>query len=216
MNDKPFGRIRSFLWPVHREEYRKFIPMLLISFLICFNYYFLRNAKDALLITAPESGAEAIPFIKVWAILPMAFLMTFLFTRLSNYFNRRTIFYVMIWFYIAYFVLFTLVLYPNRDDLHPHTFADMLEGVLPKGFKGLIALIRNWTFTTFYVMSEMWSTMIMTVLFWGFANDVTSVKDAKRFYGLFGVGTNLSGVVAGIIAASLSNHVFNPDRKSVV
>ena len=210
MNDKPFGRIRSFLWPVHREEYRKFIPMLLISFLICFNYYFLRNAKDALLITAPESGAEAIPFIKVWAILPMAFLMTFLFTRLSNYFNRRTIFYVMIWFYIAYFVLFTLILYPNRDVLHPHAFADTLEGVLPKGFKGMIALIRNWTFTTFYVMSEMWSTMIMTVLFWGFANDVTSVKDAKRFYSLFGVGTNLSGVVAGLIAASLSNHVFNP------
>lgn len=213
MSDKPFGKIRSFLWPVYREEYRKFIPMLLISFLICFNYYFLRNAKDALLITAPESGAEAIPFIKVWAILPMAFLMTFLFTRLSNFFNRRTIFYVMIWFYIAYFVVFTWVLYPNREALHPHAFADMIGEFLPKGFKGLIALVRNWTFTTFYVMSEMWSTMIMTVLFWGFANDVTSVKDAKRFYGLFGVGTNLSGVVAGIVAASLSNHVFNPSLR---
>lgn len=210
MSEKPFGTIRSFLWPVYRGEYRKFIPMLLISFLICFNYYLLRIVKDAMLITAPESGAEALPFIKVWAILPMALLMTFIFTRFSNLLNRRTIFYAMIWFYIGYFVLFTLVLYPNRDALHPHGFADMLEAMLPKGFRGMIALIRNWTFTTFYVMSEMWSTMIMTVLFWGFANDVTSVKDAKRFYGLFGVGTNLSGVCAGIVAASLSSHIFNP------
>jgi ATP:ADP antiporter, AAA family len=213
MSDKPFGTIRAFLWPVYRGEYRKFIPMLLISFLICFNYYFLRNAKDALLITAPESGAEALPFIKVWAILPMAFLMTYIFTRFSNVLNRRTVFYAMIWFYIGYFVLFTLVLYPNREVLHPHAFADYLEVLLPKGLKGLVALIRNWTFTTFYVMSEMWSTMIMTVLFWGFANDVTSVKDAKRFYGLFGVGTNLSGVFAGLIAAGLSSHVFNPSFK---
>jgi ATP:ADP antiporter, AAA family len=183
--------------------------MLLISFLICFNYYLLKIIKDGVIITAPDSGAEALPYIKVWAIMPTAFLMMFLFTRLSNVLNRRTIFYAMIWFYIGYFLLFTLVLYPNRDALHPHAFADYLQGVLPKGCKGLIAIIRNWTFTTFYVMAEMWSTMIMTVLFWGFANDVTSVKDAKRFYGLFGVGTNLSGVVAGLLVQNLSTQVFN-------
>lgn len=184
--------------------------MLLISFLICFNYYLLRIVKDTIIITAPSSGAEALPFLKVWAILPTALLMTFLFTRISNVLTRRTVFYAMIWFYIAYFVVFTLFLYPNQDTLHPHAMADKLEALLPKGFRGLIAIFRNWTFTTFYVMSEMWSTMIMTVLFWGFANDVTSVKDAKRFYGLFGVGTNLSGVAAGLIAARLSTHIFNP------
>lgn len=210
MSTKPFGTLRAFLWPVYREEYPKFIPMLLISFLICFNYYLLRISKDAVLITAPESGAEALPFIKVWAILPTAVLLTFVFTRFSNWLNRRTIFYAMMWLFIGYFAVFTFFLYPNREALHPHTFADHLQSILPKGFRGLIALIRNWTFTTFYVMSEMWSTMIMTVLFWGFANDITSVKDAKRFYGLFGVGTNLSGVIAGAVAAYLSTNQFNP------
>ena len=184
--------------------------MLIISFLICFNYYLLKIVKDSVIVTAPNSGAEALPYIKVWAIMPTAFLMMFLFTRLSNFFNRRTIFYAMIWFYLAYFVLFTFVLYPNRDVLHPHAFADYLQNHLPQGCSGLVAIIRNWTFTTFYVMAEMWSTMIMTVLFWGFANDVTSVKDAKRFYGLFGVGTNLSGVIAAFLVKSLSDHVFNP------
>jgi ATP:ADP antiporter, AAA family len=210
MSNQGFGTFRAFLWPVHRGEYRKFIPMLLISFLICFNYYFLRIFKDAIIITAPSSGAEALPFLKVWAILPTAVFMTFLFTRISNWLNRRTIFYAMIWFYIAYFVIFTLFLYPNQDVLHPHDLADRLEVMLPKGCRGLIACFRNWTFTTLYVMSEMWSTMIMTVLFWGFANDITSVKDSKRFYGLFGVGTNLSGVAAGLLAGYLSGLAFNP------
>lgn len=209
MSTKPFGTLRALLWPVYREEYPKFIPMFLISFLLCFNYYILRISKDAVLITAPKSGAEAIPFIKVWAILPTALLMTFVFTRLSNWLNRKTIFYAMLTLFIGYFAIFTFVLYPNRDALHPHEFADYLQSILPQGFKGMIAIIRNWTYSTFYVMSEMWSTMIMTILFWGFANDVTSVKDAKRFYGLFGVGTNLSGVLAGALASYLSTNQFN-------
>jgi AAA family ATP:ADP antiporter len=209
MSTKPFGTLRAFLWPVYREEYPKFIPMFLISFLVCFNYYLLRISKDAVLITAPESGAEAIPFIKVWAILPTALVMTFIFTRFSNWLNRRTIFYAMMWLFIGYFAFFTFVLYPNREMLHPNGFADQLQSILPQGFKGFIAIIRNWTYSTFYVMSEMWSTMIMTILFWGFANDVTSMKDAKRFYGLFGVGTNLSGIVAGALASHLSMHQFN-------
>lgn len=210
MTIKAVRTLCAFLWPVRPEEYSRFIPMFLISFLISFNYYLLRIAKDAVLITAPKSGAEAIPFIKVWGILPMAFLMTFIFTRLSNVLSRKAVFYTMIWIYIAYFLLFTFILYPNQDLLHPHNFADRLEMILPKGFHGLIAIIRNWTFATFYVMSEMWSTMILTILFWGFANDVVSVNDAKRFYGLFALGTSSAGIFAGLFAKNLSKHIFNP------
>lgn len=209
MTNKVFGTLRAFLWPVHREEHKKFIPMLLMCFLICFNYYVLRTTKESLIVTAPASGAETLPFLKVWAILPMALLMTFIFTRFSNYLGRRKVFYAMMWFYVAYFVFFTIFLYPYRDSLHPHDLADRLQAMLPEGCRGFIALFRNWTYTTYYVMAEMWSTMIMTVLFWGFANDVTSVKDAKRFYGLFGVGTNMSGIVAGLVVPALSNHIFD-------
>ena len=60
-------------------------------------------------------------------------------------------------------------------------------------------------------MSEMWSTIIMTVLAWGFANDVTSVGDAKRYYGLLGISINFSGVAAGQVVTSMSQHSFNPN-----
>ena len=185
--------------------------MLLIFFLVGFNYSILRATKDALVVTAPSSGAEALPFIKVWAILPMALLFTFIFTRVSNRVSREKVFYVMMGIFIVFFLVFTFALFPFRDSLHPNALADRVQSMLPLGCQGMIAIFRNWTFTAFYVMSEMWSTIIMTVLAWGFANDVTSVKDARRYYGLLGISINCSGIVAGQVATSLSGHIFNPN-----
>jgi AAA family ATP:ADP antiporter len=209
MSEK-FGRIRAFLWPIYGKEMRMFLPLFLIFFLVGFNYSVLRATKDALVVTAPASGAEALPFLKVWAILPMAFLFTFLFTRVSNWLSRERVFYAMMSIFIAFFLIFTFVLYPYRDQLHPHSFCDRIQEHLPQGFQGFVAIFRNWTFTAFYVMSEMWSTIIMTVLCWGFVNETTTVNDAKRFYGLLGIGINFSGIAAGQVATSLSEHKFNP------
>lgn len=192
-----FSQWRRYLWPVHYYELKKLIPMLLIFFFISFDYNVLRTLKDTLLITAKSSGAEVIPFVKVWAMFPGAVLMTFLFAWLSNRLPRETVFYIIVSIFLVYFAVFTFILYPIRDSIHPHALADHLEGILPKGYKGLIAMFRYWTFTLFYVMSELWSSAVLSVLFWGFANQVTKISEAKRFYGLFGVGANFSGIFAG-------------------
>jgi AAA family ATP:ADP antiporter len=205
-----FSKIRAYLWPIHNSELKIFLPLFLIFFLVGFNYSLLRATKDALVVTAPASGAEALPFLKVWAIVPMAFLFTFIFTRVSNRLTREKVFYAMMCIFLAFFLLFMFVLYPYQGNLHPHTFCDEIQALLPQGFKGFIALFRNWTFTLFYIMSEMWSTIIMTVLAWGFTNDVTSVKDARRYYGLLGISINLSGIFAGSLATSMSLRPFNP------
>lgn len=208
MSSEGFSRLRSFLWPIHARELRKFVPMFGIFFLICFNYSILRATKDSLVVTA--SGAEVLPFLKVWAILPMALLFTFIFTRLSNALSREKVFYAMMGVFLSFFLIFTFVLYPYQEILHPTATADRLQEILPAGFSGLIALFRNWTFTTFYIMSEMWSTMIMTVLFWGFANEVTSVANAKRYYAILGLGANLATIIAGQVSSSISTFSFIP------
>src|SRR5215475_6958625 len=112
LNSTGFGKIRSFLWPIHRSEYKKFIPMLAMFFLISFNYNLLRAVKDTMIVTAPHSGAEALPFVKVWVMIPMALASTFLFTRLSNLYNRDKVFYTMMSIFIGFFFVFTFFLYP--------------------------------------------------------------------------------------------------------
>jgi AAA family ATP:ADP antiporter len=208
--DKEFTGWRSFFWPIYRYEWKKFSAMAGMFFLIVFNYNFLRTFKDTIVVTDKHSGAEAIPFIKVWAILPGAILLTFLFTKLANRFSREKVFYIMISIFIAFFFIFTFVLYPLRDVLHPHAFADYLQSNLPAGFKGLIAIFRNWTFTLFYVMCELWGTAIMAVLFWGFMNEVTAVSEAKRYYGLLMISANASAILAGQMGVWLSGVSFSP------
>jgi AAA family ATP:ADP antiporter len=180
-------------------------------FLISFNYNLLRAVKDSFIVTANNSGAEAIPFIKVWLIVPSALLITFIFTRLSNRFSREKVFYIILSLFLGFFALFALILYPARDILHPQEFADYLQTVLPSGFYGFIAILRNWTFAAFYVMAELWGVIVLTVLFWGFTNEVFSVKEAKRFYSLFAIGANASGIISGQSAITLSSNFFNPN-----
>ncbi len=87
--------------------------------------------KDSLVVTAKSSGAEVIPFIKVWVMLPTAVLLTYLFTRLLNRFSQEIVFYTMISIFLSFYALFAFVLYPNREALHPHELADSLEAMLP-------------------------------------------------------------------------------------
>lgn len=204
-----FSGLRAFFWPVHRRELKKFLPMFVLFFLIFFDYNVLRTMKDALVVTAKSSGAEVIPFIKVWVMFPCAILLTFVFTRLSNRFSFETVFYTMMGIFLFYFFIFAFFAYPLRESLHLNAFADSLETWLPAGFKGLIAMIRYWLFTSFYVMSELWSPIILSVLFWGFANQVTRIGEAKRFYGLFGIGANISGAAAGALSYFVCLHQYN-------
>lgn len=192
-----FGKWRSFLWPVHNFELKKLLPMFLLFFFINFNYTILRDTKDALIVTAPGSGAETLPFLKVWAVLPMAILFMIVYSKLSNIFSKQKLFYSTISFFIGYFALFALVFYPNREFFHPNDLADKLQAILPQGFSGMISMLRNWTFSLFYVMAELWGSVAISLLFWGFANDITKVSESKRFYTLFGLGANVAMLFSG-------------------
>src|ERR1700675_3346629 len=87
-----FGKLRSFFWPVHSYELKKLVPMLLMFFCISFNYTILRDTKDTLIVTA--AGAEAIPFLKSFGVVPAAILFMLIYAKLSNTLSRENLFYV--------------------------------------------------------------------------------------------------------------------------
>lgn len=193
-----FGKWRARLWPVYNYELKKLIPMILMFYLILFNYTILRDTKDTLVVTGAGSGAEIIPFLKLWVNVPFAIIFTISYSKLSNVFKSSTLFYLVISSFLLFFVFFSLVLYPARELLHPTEFADYLQGILPSGLMGLIAVMRNWTFSLFYVMSELWGSVCLSLLFWGFANHITCISESKRFYALFGMMANLALPTAGL------------------
>lgn len=200
-----FGKWRSRIWPVHNFELKKLLPMFFLFFFISFNYTILRDTKDTLIVTASGSGAEAIPFLKVWGVLPFAILFMLLYAKLSNKLSKTALFYATITPFIAFFALFATVIYPAREFLHPNALADSLQAFLPQGMMGLVAMFRNWTFSLFYIMSELWGSVALSLLFWGFANDIMKVTEAKRFYAVLGIGANLALPFAGLLIRRFSS-----------
>lgn len=198
MVEHKFGTLRRTFWPIHNYELKKLLPMLFMFFFISFNYSVVRNIKDALIVTAPGSGAETIPYLKVWGVIPAAVIFMLIYAKLSNILSKPKLFYSSIIPFVLFFILFDLVLYPMQDVLHPHTLAGKLQETAPEGLFYFIAMFRNWGFSLFYIFAELWGSVMLSLLFWGFANDTTKVEESKRFYALFGIGANLALEVSGV------------------
>jgi AAA family ATP:ADP antiporter len=69
--------------------------------------------------------------------------------------------------------------------------------VLPKIFYPFISILRNWTYAVFYTLAQLWGSVVLSLLFWGFANEVTSVPEAKKYYPLFGLLANVALIFSG-------------------
>ncbi len=204
---KKIGLFFSLLWPIHRSESTKLLPMILLLFLLGFNQSVLWGLKDS--ITVTMAGAEVIPFIKLWAILPSVVLGAWFFNWLSNRVGFEKTFYYLIGSFLLLTSLFVFIGYPYREALHPTDAADAMEKMLPAGFKGLVSMFRYWTTTCFYVLCELWYTIIVHVLFWGFANRITLLSEASRFYGILSGTYNLAVISAGTGSLLIAGD-FNP------
>jgi AAA family ATP:ADP antiporter len=200
---KEFGKWRSLLWPIHGFELKKFLPMFFLFFFINFNYTILRDTKDTLIVTS--TGAETIPFLKFWGVVPAAIIFMLIFTKLSNLVKREHLFMGLMAAFGVFFGLFAFSLYPNREALSPIALTDWMTANLPQGFKGLIGMIRDWPSCLFYIMAELWGSAALSLLFWGFANQITKVAESKRFYALFGIGANLAMYPAGYLIKKFAN-----------
>ena len=190
-----FGQIKQIVWPVASYELKKFVPMLLMIFCIASNYNTLKIVKDSTLV--PIIGAEVIPFVKVWVMLPMAILVTALFTYLVKKYNESKAFYLTVSFFLTYFCLFVFLIYPNRQFFDFDSLAHYMSQMSPNA-KGFAMMVRKWHLCLFYVMCEIWGTMVLFVLFWGFANRTITVNQAKRFYPLLGLAGNSTGIFVPI------------------
>ena len=65
------------------------------------------------------------------------------------------------------------------------------------GFNAIVSIYRNWSYALFYVFAELWGSAVLSLMFWSFANEITRVTEAKRFYTIFGLGANFSLLFAG-------------------
>lgn len=213
-------RWREFFWPIYNFELPKFLPIALLMFCTLFNQNILRVLKDSIII--PEIGAEVTSFAKLYAVTPVAALFVVIYARMTNYWSLQKIYYVLLSFFLISFFVFAFILYPRADLIHldPAKTAAIIYEY--PGLKWYVALVGNWGYVFFYVLSELWPSIFYGLLFWQIANQLTSTVEAKRFYPAFSLIGNSSLVLVGLfmmhIASSRSiiNSYFASGEQKVV
>ncbi|MCB1107279.1 MAG: NTP/NDP exchange transporter [Chlamydiia bacterium] len=185
------------IWPVQRFELKKVVPLLILKFLASIVYATLTCMKDGLVVTANHSGAEVIPVLKGWLVFPLSLLCAITYSKLSNHFKRSTLFYSIITFFLLIIFLYGFVLFPNEASLSPHASSNWLTMKLGAKYTHWISVYRNWIHSLFFITAELWAQVVIFILYWGFANHICQVKEAKRTYTLFIAAGDLATIVSG-------------------
>ena len=201
---KPFGTVRSLLFPIYKHEFKKVLPMMFIFFVISFVYAAVRGLKDNYVLTCMQ-GAESIYPLKI-CVIPSVILFTIVYSCVCRHTDKYGRFnYVMIYFFCFFFV-FRYILLPAVDFLQLEALYNILYSRFPS-LSAVWKIIRYWPVSMFYIHAEAFGTMALSVAFWSFANDIFSSKQAKRVYGFIMIGAAVGTLISGVVALRLSKNI---------
>ncbi len=178
----------------NNQEYilKKILPTSLMLLITIFVYSVVRGAKDTLLI--PVLGAEVISTVKLFGVLPSAVIFILIYSKLANMLSREKLFYSITSFFIIFFVIYAFCLYPMSGSLN----LDLKNAIAeyPK-LKYPLIMLENWSAALFYIMSELWGSVMLSLMFWQFANHIYKVSEAKNTYTIFGAIGQVGLIAAG-------------------
>jgi len=194
------GSLLKYLFPLEDQEWGLFIPLFIMFCLISFCYSFLRTSKDVLVIA--RGGPEILSALKLYFVLPSAVLYTTFYAKLCNQVASDRVFYYALSPFFIYYFLFYTVLIPYQcwfsiDSIHMFLRSVGCSELFIRSTHSFWIAIAQWPFSIYYVMAEIWGSAAMSLLFWGLANSLVSLSQAKRMYALLGIGANLGLMATG-------------------
>ena len=190
------------IFNITSSEIAKFSLTSAMMILTLYIYSILRGTKDALIIA--ELGAELISTLKLYGVLPCAILIMLAYTKLVDYVSKVASYHIVNFFFICFFTLFDLVLYPNASSIH-FDISYLAENY--QFLKYPLVMIGHWSYSLFYIMSELWGSVMLSLMFWQLANQIHSIDEAKRFYPLFGFFGQIGLLASGMMMALFTTYV---------
>lgn len=142
-------------------------------------------------------GAEAIPFVKFWVVMPVAFCFLVTFSLLANRLNKRLLFIVSLSPFLVWMLLFSAFIFPNLDYLLADDLSKILMEWLPESLLVIAGLIRYWPLTLFYAIAELWGAAVLCILFWTSVNDSFNTESAKHFYPFLTMTGSSASMISG-------------------
>ncbi len=191
------SKIRSWMFPVHREEI-PFVRLLsLLQVCVTINFWMVHNLKDIAVMTAPGAGAECINYLKVFV-----FFMTIFFVAIYSKFARkvvqRKIVRSLLMMLICCWICFFLILLPYQESLQASSDTVLAWQQAYPSLRWLFPVLGYWIFSLFFMLAELWAMIGYSLLFWQFVNTTFTVDQSKRFYTSFVVMNGCTTILLGL------------------
>ncbi len=186
---------------VQRAHSLVFFAAFCIVSLINVNYCILRSVRNTLAVSLSTVGAELIPAIQFWLLMPLTLLMVWGIGALMRRHRLSSVFSIATLFFVSFFLIYATLVFPYRATLHDLLTFAWLKETIPS----LAHLTENWTLALYYVMAELWKVAVLSVLFFGFLNRRLSLETAKGLYSPILLGGSLGGLMAGPVTVFCSD-----------
>jgi AAA family ATP:ADP antiporter len=176
----PFEYIKTNFFDVKRREWPDVLMMSFFFFLVISVFWVLKPMKRGLLVNLYQesplaflgttfAGAEVEQLAKVLNMI-VVYGFVILFTFLSRKLKRQQLNLFQCTLFSGLFIIFSFFI---RDP-------------------------GSYTAWSFYVLGDIFNSAMVT-FFWAFSNDLFTSEQAKRTYGLVGLG----GIIGGIVGSSI-------------
>lgn len=183
--------IRKNFFDIRKKEWPNVLMMSLFFFMVIATFWVLKPLKRGLLVNfyqeyplqlfgASFAGAEVEQLAKVVNMV-VVYAIVVLFTLLSRKLKRQHLNLVLNLFFAGLFVVFA----------------------------GLMSNPGAATSWSFYVLGDMFNSAMVT-FFWAYSNDIFNSDQAKRTYGVVGLGGIVGGIVGSTIVAGYVSSLGRP------
>ncbi len=192
-----FYNIRKTIFPIQRNELARFISIAMMMFCVLFVQNMIRAIKDSIVNTM--IGVQSVAFLKLYGVIPASILFTAFYIKMVSKINGASIFYIVLSSFTIFFFVFGFVIFPNHTWFHFNTDTTLILVEKFIHLKWFIMLASTWSFGLFYIVAELWPTLVFGLLCWQFINSITTVEQSKRFYLMFGLVTQTGMFLCGKI-----------------
>lgn len=183
--------IRKNFFDIKKKEWPNVLLMSLFFFLVIATFWVLKPLKRGLLVNFYQdnplhllgttfAGAEVEQLAKVVNML-VVYAIVVLFTLLSRKLQRQ----------------------------HLNLFLNLFFGGLFIFFAYLMQNPGAVTSWSFYVLGDMFNSAMVT-FFWAYSNDIFNSDQAKRTYGIVGLGGIVGGIAGSTVVASYVGELGRP------
>jgi len=183
--------IRKHFFDIKKKEWPNVLLMSLFFFMVIATFWVLKPLKRGLLVNYYQenplqllgtslAGAEVEQLAKVVNMV-VVYAMVVGFTLLARKLKRQHLNLVLNLFFAGLFILFA----------------------------GLMRSPGAPTSWSFYVLGDMFNSAMVT-FFWAYSNDIFTSDQAKRTYGVVGLGGIIGGIVGSSVVAGYVSNLGRP------